>query len=55
MAHKTKKQETEDGRTVTVYKSKVRGTWINVNDCTTEYDDNGTIVFDRNNRPSKDT
>jgi len=40
-----------NGQQIQVYKSKERGTWINSNDCTTEYNDNGNIVHDKNNRP----
>lgn len=47
---KTKTLMTENGK-VEVYKSKERGTWINANDCTTEYNNKGKIVFDKNNRP----
>ena len=51
---KTKKLKLESGIEVEVYKSKIRGTWINAVDCTTEYNDFGKVVYDKNNRPPKD-
>ena len=43
----------KSGETVNVYKSKNRDTLINANDCTTEYNASGEILYDKNNRPPK--
>lgn len=35
--------DTPQGK-IHVYKSKNRGTWINADDCSTEYDDEGNVI-----------